>query len=198
MAASVGWVSSMGSIAFAGNQIDGVDFRWTTSAGGEGTVPISDGGNDSSGVKGGGNNLLNSPTGGGIRNDSGGLGHYGALRGSRLHGGIDFSSTDGQNIISPIDGKVRNFIGNSSRKPMLEVIPNNSNLGFDKIQMLYVDPPQGLNYSFSFRNISSGDIIGRSVNLQSLGYRANVGPHIHLQMFLKGVRINPTPFFFKR
>ena len=55
LTASVGWVSSMGSIAFAGNQIDGVDFRWTTSAGGEGTVPISDGGNDSSGVKGGGN-----------------------------------------------------------------------------------------------------------------------------------------------
>jgi murein DD-endopeptidase MepM/ murein hydrolase activator NlpD len=144
------------------------------------------------------NNLLNSPTGKGIRNDSGGLGHYGASRESRLHGGIDFSSTDGQNIISPIDGKVRNFIGNSSSKPMLELIPNNSNLGFDKIQMLYVDPPQGLNYSFSFRKISVGDIIGRSVNLQSLGYGASVGPHIHLQMFLKGVRINPTPFFFNK
>ena len=147
---------------------------------------------------GGGNNLLKSPTGYGMRNDAGGLGHYNAPRGNRLHGGIDFSSVDGQDIISPIDGKVRNFIGNTSGKPMLEIIPNNPNLGFDKMQMLYVDPPNGMDFSFSFRSISAGDVIGNSVNLQSLGYSSSVGPHVHLQMFNNSVRINPTTYFFLR
>ncbi|MGC6414470.1 MAG: FG-GAP-like repeat-containing protein [Bacteroidia bacterium] len=146
----------------------------------------------------GGSNLLKGPTGYGMRNDAGGLGHYNAPRGNRLHGGIDFSSVDGQDIISPIDGKVRNFIGSTSGKPMLEIIPNNPNLGFNKMQMLYVDPPNGMDFSFSFRNISAGDVIGNSVNLQSLGYSSSVGPHVHLQMFNNSVRINPTTYFFLR
>jgi len=43
LSASIGWGSSLGGIAFSGNQLDGLDFRWTTSAGGGGSIPIRDG-----------------------------------------------------------------------------------------------------------------------------------------------------------
>ena len=160
-------------------------------------------GGDLSGLQPVDSGLLDSPTGLGIRNDAGGAGHFGASRIRNnvsipgAHKGLDFSSVDGQNIISPIGGRVRNFIGHTSGKPMLQLRPVNSNLGFDTIEMLYVKPPKGINYSGIWRNVSAGDVIGSSVNLQSLGYAPKLGSHIHLQLKLNGNFIDPTPFFFK-
>lgn len=138
--------------------------------------------------------LLDSPTGFGLRNDTGGLGHYGAPRGNRLHTGLDFKSIDGQNITSPIDGTVINRIGDSG--PLVDIYPNNPNIGFDRMQILYVDSPPNI-LSDVTRNINAGDVIGNSLNLQSLGYPTSVGPHVHLQLWKDGIKINPTKFFFK-
>jgi hypothetical protein len=143
---------------------------------------------------GGGNYLVN-PTGLGIRSDDGGDGHWGAQRGNRTHRGIDFSTIDGQNIVSPIDGRVRNFKGSSTGYPMIQIYPSSTNVGFDYIEILYAGEPYGVK-PWTFRNVSAGEIIGISLNLQGLGYPSNVGSHIHLQMWHNGTRINPTPFFF--
>ncbi len=137
---------------------------------------------------------LVNPTGQGVRNDDGGAGHFGAKRGNRRHEGFDFISADGQNIKSPISGKA--YGGSYKNKygidtPVTVIIPNNSNLGLDKIQLLYTKF-NGINGSF----IKAGDIIGTSVNLQLLGYPADVSSHIHLKMSLKGTVINPTRYFF--
>ena len=140
---------------------------------------------------------LASPTGKGIRNDSKGLGHYGAPRTHGAHKGLDFQSVDGQDIISPIDGKVRNFYGVSSGYPMLQIYPSDPNIGFDYIEILYVNAPSGTQ-SWVLRDISAGATIGTAANLQGLGYSQGVTPHIHLQIWKNGTRIDPTPFFFKR
>lgn len=143
-----------------------------------------------------GDDYLVNPTGLGIRSDEGGAGHWDAPRGHRLHKGIDFSTIDGQNIFSPVNGKVRNFYGQTTGYPMIQIYPSNLNIGFDYIEILYAGAPKGIQL-WSFRNITAGDVIGKSISLQSLGYPNNVGPHIHLQIWRDGVRIDPTPFFFK-
>lgn len=47
-----------------------------------------------------------SPTGLGIRNDSMGAGWYGALRGDRLHRGLDFLCEPGQRIVAPFGMRI--------------------------------------------------------------------------------------------
>ena len=143
------------------------------------------------------NDLLTNPTGLGIRDDSGGSGYFNAPRGNRLHEGIDFSAlAGGQNVVAPDSGTITNFTGRTSGYPMARIVPSNPNAGYEYMEILYIDRPQGVREWVS-RTINAGDIIGSSVNLQSLGYPANVGPHIHLQMFLDGTRIDHTPFFFR-
>ena len=136
--------------------------------------------------------LIN-PTGMGVRNDTGGDGHWNASRGNRLHKGIDLSSVDGQNILSPIDGKAINssFVNRKGITiPTIVIIPTNTNLGFNKLEILYTGPIEG-----GWRPIKAGDVIGQSVNLQELGYPSNVGAHIHLQMKLNKTPVNPSPYF---
>ena len=110
------------------------------------------------------------------------------------HKGLDFSSVDGQDVISPISGRAVNRIGDSG--PLIDIFPNNPNLGFDNMQILYIDSPSNVLNGVS-RNINAGDVIGKSINLQNLGYGPKVGSHVHLQLWKNGVRINPYKFFFK-
>jgi hypothetical protein len=160
--------------------------------------PYFDTGGDPPGGKkkkaqGGGGYTLVNPTGLGIRNDAGGQGYYGASRGNRKHYGIDFQSVDGQDIVSPVSGIAINssFInGKGITIPTVVIIPFNVNIGFDKLELLYVGPIGG-----GWRTVKAGDVIGQSVNLQSLGYPPNVGAHVHLQMRLNGTWIDPTPYF---
>ena len=136
---------------------------------------------------------LTNPTGLGIRNDAGGQGTYGASRGNRPHYGLDFQSVDGQDIISPVAGRVMNssFVNKKGiTVPTVVIIPSNPNLGFNKLELLYVGPSQG-----GWRDVNAGDVIGQSVNLQGLGYPSIVGPHIHLQMKLDKTPVNPTSYF---
>jgi len=46
------------------------------------------------------------PTGGGIRNDRWGKGHFGASRGSRKHFGVDYLGMPDQWVVAPEAGKV--------------------------------------------------------------------------------------------
>jgi RHS repeat-associated protein len=139
-------------------------------------------------------NILTNPTGLGIRNDDGGLGHYGAPRGNRPHYGIDFRSVDGQDILSPVAGRAINSFftkRDGTKVPTVVIYPADPNLGFNKLELLYVGPMSG-----EARIVTHGQVVGQSVNLQGLGYPSSVGSHIHLQMRLNGAWVDPTPYFF--
>jgi len=137
--------------------------------------------------------LFVNPTGKGIRNDSGGLGHFDAPRGVRRHKGLDFQSVYGQDVVSPVKGKAINSSFKNKKNieiPTVVIIPTNPNIGFNKLELLDVGPIGG-----GWRSINKGDVVGQSISLQTLGYSADVGPHIHLQMKLNGEWVNPTPYF---
>jgi hypothetical protein len=108
--------------------------------------------------------------------------------------GIDFQSVDGQDVVSPIQGKALNSFFEDKKKkikiPTIVITPTNLNIGFNKLELLYVGPIGG-----DWRNVNPGDIVGQSVNLQSLGYPSSVGQHVHLQMKLNGIAVDPTPYF---
>lgn len=144
-----------------------------------------------------GGNTLTNPTGLGIRYDKGGAGNWGASRTHGTHKGIDFTSVDGQDIFSPVAGRAINSSfpkklkdGRTIDIPTVVIIPTDPNIGFNKLELLYVGPIQG-----GWRTVSPGDVVGQSVNLQGLGYPSNVTPHIHLQMRLNRTWVNPTPYF---
>jgi RHS repeat-associated protein len=146
--------------------------------------------------------MLVNPTGHGIRNDSEGLGHYGAPRGNRTHRGIDFATTVGQDIYSPIAGKVVHEYGRR-KGDRVDIYPSDpAEAGFDMIRILYVDRATGVQ-RYSTANVQAGAVIGVAADLQNRGYSPLITPHIHLQIqrgYLPSRKpnwIDPTPFFFK-
>lgn len=147
-----------------------------------------------------GSDLIN-PSGGALRGqDAYGNGHFGASRdgGGRKHMGIDILTTVGQNLVSPVTGSAVNYTGATFGKPMIDITPSNSTLGIDKVRILYVNIPSGVN-AWKKYNVTAGQtIIGTAANLGSLGYPKGITPHIHVQIMVKGNWVDPTPYFFGR
>ena len=140
--------------------------------------------------------MLTNPTGQKIRVDSKGDGRWGASRdgGTRRHEGIDLSAAEGQPIFCPIDGRVRNFGKDEASVPMLIIYPTIPNPHYDRVEILYVDAPEGVKPK-EYRDIAAGEPIGVAANLQDLGYSKGVGAHVHIQLKKNGIKIDPTPFF---
>ncbi len=141
------------------------------------------------------NGILANPTSGALRlQDRHGSGVWHARRdgGRRLHGGIDILSTIGQNVTSPINGRATYFGGS---KKGLDIVPSDRTLGIQKIRILYVDAVPGNGTSF---NVTRGQRIGTSANLVPLGYPAGIAQHVHVQVMVGGIWVNPTPYFFGR
>ena len=139
---------------------------------------------------------LTNPTGGTIRSDGEGDGNYGSPRGNRDHLGLDITSTDGQGVVSPVDGSAVNFTGASTGYPIVDITPTNQSLNIDLIRILYVGPSN--TNSGGRYNILEGGVIGNSVNLQGLGYSNGVTPHVHIQIQSGGQWVDPTPYFFSK
>jgi LysM repeat protein len=140
-----------------------------------------------------GNGFVN-PTGGAIRNDSGGEGHYHASRrranGPGLHHGLDILSTAGQAVRAPISGTLR------------QVNPNNVHSGFEivssdgrtAVRVFYAAP----NRSLIGQQVSAGDVVATAQDLQMRGqYSANVRDHVHVEIRTNGNLVDPAPFFFR-
>lgn len=84
------------------------------------------------------------PKGGIIRNDSHGLGHFGAPRGggTRKHEGVDITVTPGQPVPSPIDGEVirtGNAYGTDNKGLRSTHIRGTGNYAGITVKILYVD-----------------------------------------------------------
>lgn len=137
---------------------------------------------------------LVNPTGGGIRKDKEGDGNYGAPRGSKRHLGIDLVTTEGQEILSPVNGTAVNFSGSTAGYPMVDITPSDASLGISVVRMLYVDALPGTNAWAPYSVTAGVTVVGTSSNLQSLGYSSGVTPHVHFQIKVGGSWVNPANF----
>jgi LysM repeat protein len=129
------------------------------------------------------------PTGQGLRNDSGGQGHFHAPRGARLHKGLDILSTPGQPVRAPISGRLE--ISN----------PQNVHSGFKitsddgktVVKVFYVK----YDASLIGKRVNAGDNVGTAQDLQMQNkYPQNVKDHVHVEVIKNGNKVDPKPFFF--
>lgn len=129
--------------------------------------------------------LILNPTGGKIRSDAGGDGHYGAKRSKKeekngtwvsivySHRGTDFEGCPGQPVYAPISGKIQRKSApykNSHYSGVLLVGPTG------EIKLWYFQPVDAL----IGQHVKQGETIGL---MQDISQRyANVTPHVHLQI----------------
>lgn len=121
------------------------------------------------------------PTGLGIRNDSKGLGHHGAPRGSRKHDGVDLRCKPGQDILMPVDGIIaRVSLPYKDDDRWLGVYIVNPKI---EIKMWYFIP------NLLGMELKAGSVIGTA---QDIGEKyKGVTPHIHLRI----CKIDPMLLF---
>ena len=116
-----------------------------------------------------------SPTGKGIRNDSEGSGEYGAPRGIRLHNGIDYECTGGQDIIAPFDMLITR-ISNPKANSTLSGIAWQHGQSTGK--MFYFKPNSSLINTF----VKESDVIGIAQSVSKDYGLPNMIDHIHFQI----------------
>ncbi len=130
-----------------------------------------------------------SPTGKGIRSDKAGDGSYGASRGNRIHQGVDFICTPGQDVVCPIDNAL--FV--RVAYPYADISYDGCLLRneFMEVMMFYVEPIEGI----VGKTLRQGDKIGVAQNIADR-YSDNMTPHIHLDirstdplLFMEGVKL---------
>lgn len=131
-----------------------------------------------------------------IRSDSAGDGHYGALRGTRKHRGIDLLSHVGEQVRSPITGVISR-IGYAYQIDRLRdknyvyriVRVKNDDI---TIEMFYIDPDV-----CTGDEVKIGQIIGRTQDLSiQYPHLPEMRNHMHLQIKDKdGKIINPMNIY---
>lgn len=114
-----------------------------------------------------------------------GCGSFGASRGTRTHNGLDIKTTVGQQILSPISGKVTRFpfpYGGDLSYTGIEII--NSQY---KVKIFYMKPSVAVN-----SEVTKGQVIGTAQNI-SAKYSSTMTNHIHLEVYnaKTGALLNP-------
>lgn len=128
-----------------------------------------------------------------IRKDIAGDGHYGASRsnGTRKHAGIDLEVSPGQIINAPFKAKI-----------IREAYPYASDLSYHGIFLQSLEDENTkvkMFYLKKLSNLKPGDVVesGNPIALAeniSAKYSKNMTPHIHVEVYLKDVRVNPENF----
>ena len=124
--------------------------------------------------------ILYNPTGGKIRSDSGGDGHFGAPRGGRKHEGLDFECDPGQTVRAVIPGKLVNAYPYAG-----DTFYTGCRIwGKDWMaKMFYFVPfPRLVN-----ENVLAGEAIGIAQDI-SQKYGGEMKPHVHVGLY----SLNPT------
>jgi murein DD-endopeptidase MepM/ murein hydrolase activator NlpD len=120
-----------------------------------------------------------------LRNDSQGLGHFGAPRGSRKHQGIDIIAQANTLVTAPISGQIRRVTVYSNTPAWKGISIKNQNV---EIKLFYVDPIGALPAS-----INRGEVVGTMQN------RASNSPgmvnHLHIEVWVNGKVVDPSDYF---
>lgn len=106
-----------------------------------------------------------------------GCGSFGASRsgGTRTHNGLDIKTTVGQQILSPISGKVTRFpfpYGGDLNYTGIEIINEDY-----KVKIFYMKPSVSIN-----SEVTKGQVIGTAQNI-SAKYSSTMTNHIHLEVY---------------
>ncbi len=143
------------------------------------------------------NGMLVNPTGGALRNDSGGEGHFGASRrasggGTRAHMGLDLLSTPGQDVRAPISGTLTVSNPGNGVHSGFRITADDGTV----VKVFYANPDPSL----IGRRVNAGDTVATAQDLQLRGkYPANVQDHVHLEVLLpNGRHVDPAPLVFGR
>lgn len=128
------------------------------------------------------------PTGLGIRNDEGGLGHFGAPRKKEVkghevrytHDGVDYQCKPGQEVWMPCTGKIVRVAYPYAAKDYSGVYIAAKRLS---MKMFYVQPYSGI----IGRVIKKGEPIGTAQDISLKYPGAGVTPHVHVKL----VRCDP-------
>jgi len=124
--------------------------------------------------------ILFNPTGGGIRSDPAGDGHFGASRGNRKHEGIDFLCTPGQVVRAIIPGK------------LVMAYPYAGDVIFAGCRIWGKDWMCKMFYFIPHDNLINMDVIaGEAIGIAqdiSAKYGGGMLPHIHCGLY----KLNPT------
>ncbi len=136
------------------------------------------------------------PTGGKIRSDSGGDGHFNAPRNRKgkagLHKGLDFAGVAGQPVLAPISGTIT--AAKSKAGSVLGGYRIVSDDGKTVVSVFYAK----LNSGLEGTKVTAGMPVAIQSDLQTNNeYPKNVGDHVHMQIDNNGQRVDPTPYFFK-
>ncbi|MEO1628099.1 MAG: M23 family metallopeptidase [Bacteroidota bacterium] len=125
-----------------------------------------------------------------LRNDSKGLGHFGAPRGKRKHKGLDFVAQPGQSIFSPIDGIIQrraNPYANDSRFTGCLIIGTGRHVSYS-VKLFYMQPVAiGI-------SVSAGDYIGKGQEI-SKKWGKEMLDHLHMEVYYNSRLIDPTNLF---
>ncbi len=116
-----------------------------------------------------------------------GCGSFGASRsgGSRKHNGLDIKTAVGQQILSPISGKVTRFpfpYGDDLSYTGIEIINDTY-----KVKIFYMKPSVLVN-----SEVTKGQVIGNAQNVTAK-YSSTMTNHIHLEVYnvKTGALLNP-------
>ncbi len=136
------------------------------------------------------------PTGGKIRSDSGGDGHFNAPRNRKgkagLHKGLDFDGVAGQPVLAPISGTIT--AAKSKAGSVLGGYRIVSDDGKTVVSVFYAK----LNSGLEGTKVTAAMPVATQSDLQTNNeYPKNVGDHVHMQIDINGQRVDPTPYFFK-
>jgi hypothetical protein len=124
---------------------------------------------------------MTNPTGKGIRSDKAGSGLFAAPRGARTHLGEDRLCVPGQEVLSPISGRVTRVVrayADDARWTGVEIV------GEQYIcKLLYVEPGPGI----VGQQVLQGDVIGKAQDITVRYHGQGMLPHVHME-----ININPS------
>ena len=130
------------------------------------------------------------------RNDSRGMGHYGASRSrGRPHRGIDILCTPGQTIYAPISGKIRlGYVYPDNRNFTLIEITGSGRDELHAVKLFYTE--------LAF-NVLEGHFVSRAQKIgvaQAISDRwgPDMEDHVHVELRLEAVQVDPTDYVLGR
>lgn len=127
-----------------------------------------------------------------VRNDTWGLGHYGAPRaGGRTHRGTDFVCRPGQAVFSPITGTLQRIAypyADDLRFQGCAITGEGPDAGY-AVKMFYMVPDGPIP-----RAVKAGERIGYCQAI-SEKYDAQMTDHLHVEVTHHGVQVDPLPLF---